>query len=224
MTTLTNWAGNVAYGATAVHEPRSLDELQAIVRGGGTLRPLGSRHSFSDVADTTGAFITWRRMPRRFGIDAEAMTVTIDGGGRYGEICEALDDAGFALPNLASLPHISVAGACATATHGSGDRLGNLATAVVALSVVTAAGDRVELIDGGYCANNPALYALADATEALGRRRDEIRLLSLGVGHYPVPKRSLLEPGVLRDSVKHWLARKVLDVDLLQEDLPESQA
>jgi len=86
-------------------------------------------------------------------------------------------------------------------------------------TVVTATGDRVELLDGGYCANNPALYALADATQGLGRARADIRLLTLGVGHYPTPKRRLLDPGVVQNSVKLWLARKFMDVDLLQKTL-----
>jgi xylitol oxidase len=105
------------------------------------LRALGSRHSFNDIADTTGDLVSLRRMPRIFELDRVAGTVTVDGGVRYGELCEPLNDAGFALHNLASLPHISVAGACATATHGSGDRSGNLATAVSRLEVVTADGE-----------------------------------------------------------------------------------
>ena len=138
---LTNWAGNLAYRAARLHEPRSLDELQEIVRGSASLRVLGSRHSFSDIADTTGDLVSLARMPRRFELDPVARTLTVDGGVRYGDLCRPIDAAGFALHNLASLPHISVAGACATATHGSGDRNGNLATAVTALEVVTADGE-----------------------------------------------------------------------------------
>ena len=85
-------------------------------------------------------------MPRVFELDRDARTVTVDGGARYGELCGPLHAAGFALNNLASLPHISVAGACATATHGSGDRIGNLATAVAALEVVTADGEVVAFV------------------------------------------------------------------------------
>ena len=116
-----------------------------MVRNGRSLRVLGSRHSFNDIADTTGDLISLARLPRRFDLDPAAGTVTVDGGVRYGELCAPLDAAGFALHNLASLPHISVAGACATATHGSGDRSGNLATAVTAMEVVTADGEIVEL-------------------------------------------------------------------------------
>ena len=142
---LTNWAGNRTYAATRLLEPASLDELRDIVRTSRSLRVLGSRHSFNDIADTTGDLVSLARMPRVFELDRTAGTVTVDGGVRYGELCGPLDAAGFALHNLASLPHISVAGACATATHGSGDRSGNLATAVRALEMVTADGEVVSL-------------------------------------------------------------------------------
>ena len=142
----TNWAGNHAYVARALHEPRSLDELQELVRRGRSLRVLGSRHSFNDIADTTGDLVSLARLPRVFELDRSAGTVTVDGGVRYGELCGPLHAAGFALHNLASLPHISVAGACATATHGSGDRSGNLATAVTAVELLRADGEVVTLV------------------------------------------------------------------------------
>ena len=141
----TNWAGNHAYAAARLLEPESLEQLQEEIRTSRGLRMLGSRHSFNDIADTTGDQVSLRRMPRVFELDRVAGRVTVDGGVRYGEICGTLDGAGFALNNLASLPHISVAGACATATHGSGDRIGNLATVVSAMDVVTADGEVVAL-------------------------------------------------------------------------------
>ena len=141
----TNWAGNLAYAARALHEPGSIDELQELVRRGRSLRVLGSRHSFNAIADTPGELISLARLPRIFELDRTAQTITVDGGVRYGELCGPLDAAGFALHNLASLPHISVAGACATATHGSGDWNGNLATAVTGLELVTADGEIVTL-------------------------------------------------------------------------------
>jgi alditol oxidase len=137
---LTNWAGNHAYVAARLLEPESIEELREIVRTSRSLRVLGSRHSFNDIADTTGDLVSLGRMPRVFELDRAAGKVRIDGGVRYGELAGPLHAAGFALHNLASLPHISVAGACATATHGSGDRSGNLATAVSGLEVVTADG------------------------------------------------------------------------------------
>ena len=138
---LTNWAGNHAYVAARLQEPESIEHLQEIVRTARSVRALGSRHSFNQIADTTGDLVSLRRMPRIFELDRTAGTVTVDGGVRYGELCDPLNDAGFALHNLASLPHISVAGACATATHGSGNGSGNLATAVSSLEVVTADGE-----------------------------------------------------------------------------------
>ena len=140
---LTNWAGSHAYVAARLHEPETIEEVQEIVRSSPSLRVLGSGHSFNDIADTTGDLVSLARLPRRFELDRAAGTVTVDGGVRYGELCGPLEAAGFALHNLASLPHISVAGACATATHGSGDRSGNLATAVSAMEVVTASGEIV---------------------------------------------------------------------------------
>jgi xylitol oxidase len=145
---LTNWAGNLVYSAARLHEPESMEHLQEIVRNASSLRVLGSRHSFNDIADTTGDLLSLRRMPRVFELDPDARTVTVDGGVRYGELCDILDRAGFALHNLASLPHISVAGACATGTHGSGDRSGNLATAVSAMQVVRADGELVNFARG----------------------------------------------------------------------------
>ncbi len=79
-------------------------------------------------------------MDRMVALDPTAHTVTVEPGVTYGRLCPLLHDRGFALHNLASLPHISIAGAIATATHGSGVKNGNLATAVSALEFVTADG------------------------------------------------------------------------------------
>jgi len=159
-----NWARNYVYGARRVHEPRSIDEVQAIVRTAPALRVLGSRHSFSDIADTAGDLISLAALPRLIEIDRRGEMVTVDGGIRYGEVCVALDAAGGALHNLASLPHISVAGACATGTHGSGDGHGNLSTAVLAMEVVRADGE-IETIDGS---DADGLAAAAVSLGALG--------------------------------------------------------
>ncbi len=137
----TNWAGNHTYRARRVVEPRSISELQEIVRSSRALRALGSRHSFNDIADTDGDLVSLGAIPTDVRIDPAAQTVSIEGRVRYGELSVALDAAGFALPNLASLPHISVAGACATGTHGSGESNGCLATSVVALELVRADGE-----------------------------------------------------------------------------------
>jgi alditol oxidase len=140
--TETNWAGTHAYRAGVLHRPASVDELRRIVAGAPRIRVLGSRHSFTDIADSD-ALVSLDGLPADIAVDRDARTVTFSGALRYGELAEALHREGLALHNLASLPHISVAGAVATATHGSGDRNGNLATAVAGLELVTSEGDVV---------------------------------------------------------------------------------
>ncbi|WP_225755387.1 FAD-binding protein [Actinotalea sp. Marseille-Q4924] len=137
-----NWAGNLAYRAQQLHEPRSLEELRDVVVREPRLRALGSRHSFTDVADGD-ALVSLDRMPGDIEVDADAGTVRLPAGTRYGTLAAALHERGWAVHNLASLPHISVAGAVATGTHGSGDRSGTLATAVRGLELVTADGEVV---------------------------------------------------------------------------------
>jgi alditol oxidase len=132
---VTNWAGNVAFTAERLHRPRSVPELQELVAGAERVRALGSGHSFSPIADTTGALVTVADLPRRVEIDP-AGTATVSAGSTYGEVGAALHAAGWALPNTGSLPHISVAGACSTGTHGSGDGNGALATSVRAVELV----------------------------------------------------------------------------------------
>lgn len=136
----TNWAGNHIYGAAALHRPATLDQVRELVAGAGRLRVLGSRHSFNDIADSA-ELLSLDGLPAEVAVDHAAGTVSFAAGLRYGELAETLKAEGVALANLASLPHISVAGAVATATHGSGDGNGNLATAVAGLELVTAAGD-----------------------------------------------------------------------------------
>lgn len=143
-----NWAGNIEYRARRIHQPVSLDELQELVRGSRRIRALGARHAFNDLADTDGDLVSVAGLPRRFEIDRARGTVTVDAGARYGDVGGALVDAGLALHNLASLPHLTVAGAIATATHGSGNRLGSLATAVAGLELVTAGGELVRIGEG----------------------------------------------------------------------------
>jgi xylitol oxidase len=140
-----NWAKNLTYQAARWHTPTSIDELRAIVRSSQKVRVVGSRHSFNQIADTPHDLISMEHFNKVIAIDPEQRTVTVEAGIRYGDLGRQLQAAGFALHNLASLPHISVAGACATATHGSGDRNGNLATAVTAIEFMTATGDLVNI-------------------------------------------------------------------------------
>ena len=142
---LTNWAGTLTYGAARVHRPGTVEEVREIVRRGERVRGLGARHSFNAIADTTGELISLERMDRVLALDAARRTVTVEGGIRYGTLARTLHAAGWALPNTASLPHISVAGACATATHGSGDENRCLAAAVSAMELVIGDGSVVAL-------------------------------------------------------------------------------
>src|SRR5207302_5344537 len=109
---------------------------------------LGTRHCFNNIADTKDGFLSLKPMDQVIALDPAARTVTVAAGITYGQLSPYLESHGFALHNLASLPHISVAGACTTATHGSGEKNGNLATAVSQLEMVTAAGDVLKLSRG----------------------------------------------------------------------------
>ncbi|TQL48805.1 xylitol oxidase [Homoserinimonas aerilata] len=143
-----NWAGNLAYGATRLHTPSTVDEVRMLVAGATRIRALGTRHSFNTIADTRHELLSTERLDAPARIDEASRTATVGAGTRYGVLARQLDDAGWALAAMASLPHISVGGAIATGTHGSGDRSGSLATAVSALELVTASGDLVTLRRG----------------------------------------------------------------------------
>src|SRR5688572_27284132 len=138
-----NWAGNYRYTASSLYRPKTVSEIQAIVRNSSRVKALGSRHSFNDIADSEAVQISTENLNREPVIDAAAMTVSIGSGWRYVDLCAFLDGSGFALHNLASLPHISVVGAVATATHGSGLRNGNLSTAVEEIEFVDGSGEIV---------------------------------------------------------------------------------
>ena len=142
---LKNWAGNIEYGTERLYSASSSEQVRDFVGKQAKLKALGTRHCFNRIADTTDYFLSLKAMDKVVSLDPNARTVTIESGMTYGQLCPYLDGKGFALHNLASLPHISVAGACSTATHGSGDGNGNLATAVSALELVTASGEVVNL-------------------------------------------------------------------------------
>ena len=162
--TLTNWAGNYSYRAATTHRPETVDQLRAAVSGPGTFRVLNSRHSFNAIADADALVLVDRLDGAgAIEIDHGAMTVTVGAAVTYAQLAQTLQDAGLALENMASLPHVSVAGAIATATHGSGDEAGNLATAVRGLRIVTSAGEIVD-ID----ADDPRLPGAAVHLGALG--------------------------------------------------------
>jgi xylitol oxidase len=137
-----NWAGTYVYAAEAVHRPASLDELRRIVARAPQVRVLGSRHAFTGIGDAA-ELVSLERLPATIDVDRVAGTVTFGAALRLGELAAALDAERLALHNLPSLPHVCAAGAVATATHGSGDALGNLATAVAGLELVTSEGELV---------------------------------------------------------------------------------
>ncbi|GIJ45011.1 putative xylitol oxidase [Virgisporangium aliadipatigenens] len=143
--TLRNWAGNVEFTAARVHRPSTVDELRSVVAGASSVRALGTGHSFNRIADGP-SLVSVAGLPPT--VDLDGSTVTVAAGVRYGELARHLHAAGYALHNLGSLPHISVAGAVSTGTHGSGDRNGSLASAVAALELVDASGGIVTLRRG----------------------------------------------------------------------------
>ncbi|HEX4284686.1 MAG TPA: FAD-binding protein [Terracidiphilus sp.] len=139
-----NWAGNITYSTDHVFTPASADEARDVVKKCAKLRALGSRHSFNTIADSDANQVSLQHLDQ-IDIDDKARTVTVGAGIKYGQLAPVIDARGYALHNLASLPHISVAGAIATATHGSGLHNGNLATAVAAIELITADGQTVQL-------------------------------------------------------------------------------
>src|SRR5215469_17281683 len=142
---LKNWAGNLEYSTENLYSAQTLDQVQQFVKKQSILKVLGTRHCFNKIADSKRQFISLKDMDQVVALDTAARTVTVEGGLTYGQLSPYLDSKGWALHNLASLPHISVAGACSTATHGSGEKNGNLATAVSGLEIVNAAGEVVQL-------------------------------------------------------------------------------
>ncbi|MGV9455107.1 D-arabinono-1,4-lactone oxidase [Streptomyces sp. NPDC003635] len=140
--TVTNWAGNITYAAKELHRPHSLDALRALVAGSERVRVLGSGHSFNEIAEpgAAGVLLSLAGMPGEIEVDTAARTVRVGGGVRYAELARVVHGHGLALPNMASLPHISVAGSVATGTHGSGVTNGSLATPVREVELVTADG------------------------------------------------------------------------------------
>ncbi|MEU4378358.1 FAD-binding protein [Micromonospora echinofusca] len=160
-----NWAGNVRYAARRHHAPSSLDELRRLVAGSERLRVVGTGHSFNRLGDTTGDLVSLAGLPGTVALDPDRRAVTVPAAMRYGDLASWLHARGYALANLASLPHISVAGAIATGTHGSGETIGNLASAVAGLELVTAGGD---LLTVDRAADGDAFAGMVVSLGALG--------------------------------------------------------
>ncbi|MGZ3926940.1 MAG: FAD-binding protein [Mucilaginibacter sp.] len=142
---LKNWAGNLTYSTDKVQYPKTVAEVQQLVKKLPKLKALGTRHCFNTIADSRDDLLSTKEMNKVVSLDAKAHTVTVEGGIKYGELAPYLHQHGFALHNLASLPHISVAGSISTATHGSGVKNGNLASTVTGLEIVIADGSIINL-------------------------------------------------------------------------------
>jgi xylitol oxidase len=158
-----NWAGTYEYRAPRIVEAFTVEDVQRVVREGGRIHALGTRHSFTDLPDTDGTLVDVSGLTGQFDLDEAARAVTVAAGTRYGIVARALDELGWALHNLGSLPHISVGGATATGTHGSGDRNGVLTAAVRGIRYVGADGDVHEVRRG-----DPDFDALAVGVGAFG--------------------------------------------------------
>src|ERR1700733_14839543 len=141
---LTNWAGNLTYSTGNVFYPQTVEETQQLIKNHKKIKGLGTRHCFNTIADSRDNLLSTKELNKVVSLDAGASTVTIEAGIKYGELAPYLDKRGYALHNLASLPHISVGGSVTTATHGSGLKNGNLSSAVVGLEVVAADGSLVQ--------------------------------------------------------------------------------
>ncbi|MFE5136573.1 FAD-binding protein [Streptomyces fagopyri] len=165
---LTNWAGNITYTAEELHRPRSLDALAALVAKSARVRVLGSGHSFNEIADPgrDGVLLSLSALPPVVDVDTTARTVRVAGGVRYAELARRVHEHGLALHNMASLPHISVAGSVATGTHGSGIRNGSLASAVREVELITADGSTrtIGREDAGFDGAVTSLGALGVVT------------------------------------------------------------
>src|SRR5262249_10941813 len=140
-----NWAGNVEYSTENLHAATTVAEVKDYVKATGNLKLLGTRHCFNTIADSQDAFLSLIEMHNEPVLNQAAKTVTVDANMTYCGLAPWLQEKGYALHNLASLPHISVAGAVSTGTHGSGEKVGNLSTAVRGLEIVTANGDAMQL-------------------------------------------------------------------------------
>lgn len=158
-----NWSGHIAFQAPELQVPRSITDLQALVSTSPRIHPVGTAHSFNDVADSPAVQVSTAGLPPQIDIDTDRRSARVSGSLRFGEVARVLDEQGWAVANLASLGHISVAGTVATGTHGSGDRNQTLSAGVRGLDLVTADGDLARMD-----ADDPDLPGAVVALGALG--------------------------------------------------------
>lgn len=136
-----NWSGNISFQDKEYLEPKSVAELQQLINSKSHIRVRGSGHSFNTIADSTETVVSLAKIPQVIEIDETTRHVKVSSSLKYGEIVQTLDAKGWAISNLASLPHISIGGSISTATHGSGITNKNLASQVAAFEYVDASGN-----------------------------------------------------------------------------------
>ena len=155
-----NWSGNVTFNANVLVHPTSVEDIKAAVLAGERVRALGSAHSFNTIASSDDVLISFEHFPKDIEIDTVAKRVRVAAGVRYGELAIALNAAGLALPNMGSLPHITVVGATSTGTHGSGLNNKNLSAAIISIELITASGDDLTITGDELNAARVALGAI----------------------------------------------------------------
>ncbi|MET0460924.1 MAG: D-arabinono-1,4-lactone oxidase [Ilumatobacteraceae bacterium] len=160
-TPASNWAGNQRWLVADRVTPRSTEEVATIVRraaaAGRRVKAIGGGHSFTAAASTDGIQISLDAMSRVLETDVDRGRVRVQAGIRLRALNDELAAVGLALPNLGDIDRQSIAGAIATATHGTGLGLGNLATTVVGMELVSGAGDVVRV----DAASDPELLRVA---------------------------------------------------------------
>jgi len=160
-TSWTNWAGNQSCAPTAIRRPTSEAELVALVKAaaaaGTRVKCVGAGHSFTPIACTDGVLVDLSGYGRLLGHDVEADTVTVEAGISLNALSDLLDERGLALENMGDISYQSIAGAAATATHGTGWHFGNIATGIVGMRLIAGDGSIVE----ATAAENPEVLAAA---------------------------------------------------------------
>lgn len=164
---VSNWARNQRCVPDAVYQPASTDEVARIVRqaheAAQRVKVIGAGHSFTATAMTDGVMLRLDNMTQILNVDREVGQVHVQAGATLHDFCRELHKYGLALPNLGDIDVQSIAGAISTATHGTGFGLGNLATNVVAMTLVNGNGEIVELNEG-----DPRISVAAVGVGALG--------------------------------------------------------
>jgi FAD-linked oxidoreductase len=160
-TSWTNWAGNQSCAPTAIRRPTSEGELVAIVKeaaaSGTRVKCVGAGHSFTPIACTDGVLVDLSSYGRVLGHDAETRTVTVQAGISLSALSDELDQRGLALENMGDIAYQSIAGATATATHGTGWHFGNISSRIVGMRLIAGDGSIVE----ATAEENPEVLAAA---------------------------------------------------------------